>query len=177
VLLYTSGTESDPKGAVHSHETLGYEDRSVIAHFGLTPDDVVFMPSPIAHITGVLYGFHLATILGTTFVDQDVWEPEEGVRLVGAEGCTFMVAATSFLPGLTYGETPVRSLRVFACGGADVPPDLIRDADARLGCLAVRVYGSTEIPTLTMGHADDTPELRARTRRAGGGRGGADDPR
>ncbi len=163
VLLYTSGTEADPKGAVHSHETLGYEDRSVIAHFGLTGDDVMFMPSPIAHITGVLYGFHLATMLGTTVVYQDVWEPGAGARLVEAERCTFVVAATPFLHGLTYADRPVTSLRVFACGGADVPPDLIRDAEARLGCLAVRVYGSTEIPTLTMGHADDTAELRART--------------
>ena len=50
VLLYTSGTESDPKGAVHCHETLAAEDASMIAHLGLTSDDVVWMPSPVAHV-------------------------------------------------------------------------------------------------------------------------------
>ncbi len=123
VLLFTSGTESDPRGAVHSHETLGYEDRSIIEHFGLSGDDVVWMPSPVAHITGVLYGFHLATMLATTVIYQDVWEPGEALRLVEAERCTFVVAATPFLHSLTYherlGEADLSSLRAFACGGAD----------------------------------------------------------
>lgn len=167
VLLYTSGTESNPKGALHSHNTLGYEDRSIIDHFGLTPADVVFMPSPIAHITGVLYGFHLATILGTKVVYQDVWEAGEALALIERERCSFTVAATPFLHGLTYHEKlsqhDVSSLRIFACGGADVPPDLIRDADERLGCCAVRVYGSTEFPTLSSGHPSDPVDQRATT--------------
>ena len=167
VLLYTSGTESDPKGAVHSHDTLAHEDRSMIEHFGLTADDVVFMPSPVAHVTGVLYGFHLASMLGTTVVYQDVWEPGEGLRLIETHRCSFCVAATPFLHGLTYhpglAEHDVSSMRVFACGGADVPPGLIRDATERLGLLAVRVYGSTEIPTATAGHAADPDDRRAST--------------
>ena len=167
VLLYTSGTESDPKGAVHCHDTLAVEDMSMIEHFGLDGTDVVYAPSPVAHVTGVLYGFHLATILATTVVYQDVWEPGEGLRLVADERCSFAVAATPFLHGLTYhprlAESDVSSLRAFACGGADVPPGLILDAEERLGCLAVRVYGSTEIPTATAGHARDAPDLRART--------------
>jgi cyclohexanecarboxylate-CoA ligase len=167
VLLYTSGTESNPKGALHSHNTLGYEDRSIIDHFGLTSADVVFMPSPVAHITGVLYGFHLATMLGTKVVYQDVWEAGEGLTLIERERCSFTVAATPFLHGLTYHERlsnhDVSSLRIFACGGADVPPDLIRDAGKRLGCCAVRVYGSTEFPTLSAGHPSDAEDLRATT--------------
>ncbi|WP_242623358.1 AMP-binding protein [Pseudonocardia sediminis] len=167
VLLYTSGTESDPKGAVHSHATLDHEVRSVVTHFGLTGDDVMFMPSPIAHITGVLYGFHLSALLGTTVVYQDVWEPGRGLDLIERHRISFVVAATPFLHGITYHpdreKHDVSSLRVFACGGADVPPDLIRDAERLLGCPGVRVYGSTEIPTLTMGHADDTADLRATT--------------
>ncbi len=167
VLLYTSGTEANPKGALHSHNTLGYEDRSIIEHFGLTSADVVFMPSPVAHITGVLYGFHLATMLGTKVVYQDVWEAGEALELIERERCSFTVAATPFLHGLTYHERlaqhDVSSLRIFACGGADVPPDLIRDADERLGCCAVRVYGSTEFPTLCAGHRSDPVDRRATT--------------
>ena len=116
VLLYTSGTEADPKGAVHSHETLGCEVRSVIAHFGLVEDDVIFMPSPVAHITGVLYGFHLAMLLATTVVYQDVWEPGRGWELIDAHGVTFVVAATPFLHGLVHHERAhVSTLRVRWC--------------------------------------------------------------
>jgi cyclohexanecarboxylate-CoA ligase len=167
LLLYTSGTESDPKGAVHSHATLDYEDRSMISRFGLTGKDVMWMPSPVAHITGVLYGFHLATMLASTVVYQDVWDPGEALRLIDAERVSAVIAATPFLHGLVrhpaLAAYDVSSLRVFGCGGADVPPELIRQAEDRLGCLAVRVYGSTEIPTLTTGAPHDPPGPRAET--------------
>jgi len=164
-LLYTSGTESDPKGAVHSHDTLGHEDRSMVAHLQLTAEDVVLSASPVAHVTGVLYGFHLASLLGTAVVFCDVWSPERGWALIGEEGCSVTVAATPFLHGLTH--SPARptssTLRVFGCGGADVPPELVREATRELDCTVVRVYGSTEIPTVTAGHADDPADLRADT--------------
>jgi cyclohexanecarboxylate-CoA ligase len=167
VLLYTSGTESDPKGAVHCHETLAAEDASMIAHLGLTADDVVWMPSPVAHVTGVLYGFHLATMLATTVVYQDVWDPGTALDLVERERCSVTVAATPFLHGIVHHPDrdahDLSSLRVFACGGADVPPGLVLDATAALDCLVVRVYGSTEIPTATAGHASDSPAQRAGT--------------
>lgn len=167
VLLYTSGTEADPKGAVHCHETLAAEDASMIAHFGLTGDDVVWMPSPVAHVTGVLYGLHLATMLGGTVVYQDVWDPGRALELIAGRRCSVTVAATPFLHGLVHHPDrdahDLSSLRVFACGGADVPPGLVRDAAAALDCLVVRVYGSTEIPTATAGHADDPGEQRAGT--------------
>jgi len=167
LLLFTSGTESDPKGAVHSHNTLGYEDRSIIEHFGLTSADVVFMPSPIAHITGVLYGFHLATFLSSTVVIQDRWDASVALETIERERCSFALAATPFLQGLVdEAERTGRvttSLRTFSCGGADVPPHLIRLATERLGCTAARVYGSTEFPTLCAGRSLDSLDRRAET--------------
>lgn len=167
LLLYTSGTESDPKGAVHTHNTLGYEDRSIIDLYDLDDADVMYMPSPVAHITGVLYGFHLATLLGAKVVLQDIWDATTGLELIEREGCSFIVAATPFLHGLVHhpdlAHRDTSSLRVFACGGADVPPVLIETAEVNLGCLAARVYGSTEFPTLSAGGPADSPERRANT--------------
>jgi cyclohexanecarboxylate-CoA ligase len=159
LLLFTSGTTALPKGAVHTHNTLDYENRSIIDVFALTGSDVVFMPSPVSHITGLLYGLQLPAMLGTAVVFQDVWDPGVALELIERHRCTFTVAATPFLHGVTYhprlGSFDVSSMRVFACGGADVPPGLIRDARERLGCLASRIYGSTEFPTLsTCGPAD-----------------------
>src|SRR5262249_22599470 len=65
LLLYTSGTESEPKGVLRSHDTLVYECRSVMDLCGATNADCVFMPSPVTHITGLLYGLQLPFMLGT----------------------------------------------------------------------------------------------------------------
>ncbi|MHC1563620.1 AMP-binding protein [Actinomycetospora sp. C-140] len=167
LLLYTSGTTADPKGALHTHETLGYEDRSIIDLFDLGPDDVVFMPSPLPHITGVLYGLHLPFMLGTTLVLQDVWDPARARTAIDRHGCTFMIAATPFLHGLVHGgddeHRQLPTLRVFGCGGADVPPELIRQGERLLGATCTRVYGSTEFPTLSASNDGDPLERRATT--------------
>lgn len=167
LLLYTSGTTADPKGALHTHNTLDYENRSIIRFFGLTSDDVVFMPSPVAHITGVLYGLQLPFVLGASVVFQDVWEAGRALALVEQWRCSFVLAATPFLHGLVnhadLATTDVSSLRVFACGGADVPPALVTSATELLSCHVARVYGSTEFPTATCSGPGDPLSERAHT--------------
>jgi cyclohexanecarboxylate-CoA ligase len=57
-----------------------------------------------------------------------------------------------------------RSLRLFPCGGADVPPEVIRGAMRRLGVRSGRGYGSTEFPSITSSAGPDVPEAeRAET--------------
>jgi cyclohexanecarboxylate-CoA ligase len=167
LLMFTSGTTAHPKGVVHTHNTLDYECRSIIEVYGLGPDDVVFMPSPVTHITGLLYGLLMPAMLRTRVVLQDVWDATAALRLIEQQRCSFTMAATPFLHGLVHHpDLPafdVTSMRVFACGGADVPPALIRQAGERLGTSATRVYGSTEFPTLSTSPPDTPQDKRAGT--------------
>ncbi|WP_236792162.1 AMP-binding protein [Amycolatopsis sp. GM8] len=166
LLLYTSGTESRPKGVVHSHNGLVYENRTMIERYSLSERDAVFMPSPVTHISGLLYGIHLPVALRTKVALLDQWRPEQGRDLIRTENCTFTVGATPFLSGLVDvgpENGAGTSLRYFVCGGADVPPQLIRLADEKLKCVAVRAYGSTEFPTLSAGGPGDSVERRATT--------------
>jgi cyclohexanecarboxylate-CoA ligase len=160
LLLYTSGTESRPKGVLHTHDTLVYECTSIARLYDVTSKDVVFMPSPVTHITGLLYGLQLPFALGAPVVLLDAWSVPAALELIERERCSFTVGATPFLHGIVHApdlaERDVASLRVFVCGGADIPPALIRDAAQRTAMLATRVYGSTECPTAT-GSAPGAP--------------------
>jgi cyclohexanecarboxylate-CoA ligase len=160
LLIYTSGTTADPKGVLHSHETLLAEARSLGPVHALTADDTVLMPSPLTHISGIAHTLLVPAVHGTTSVLMDRWNAGEALALIAAERVTYMVGAPTFLRDLAQHPAAARGLRLFSCGGADVDPTLVREAAARLGCVAKRVYGSTEFPTVTTTGPDDPPERR-----------------
>jgi cyclohexanecarboxylate-CoA ligase len=129
-LLFTSGTSGEPKGALHRHDVLMRAADHHIEHFGLGGGDVIYIPSPLAHQTGFLYGMWIALRLGVPQVLQEVWDAEVGLEAMRRFGVTFVQAATPFLADLTQvaeerGETPER-LETFVATGAAIPRELAR---------------------------------------------------
>ncbi len=75
-IIYTSGTESRPKGCQHTFNTLSFTAHGLGGQvMGLNPDDVMFMPSPVTHATGLAVGVATPLILGSGIHLLDVWEP------------------------------------------------------------------------------------------------------
>ena len=169
LLLYTSGTTGNPKGVLHSHNTLRSEVDAVTNFWKLSQDDVILMPSPVTHITGYLYALEMAFALGAPVVFMDQWNAARATELVVEHGVTFSIGATPFLAELVAELESQRvtlpSLKLFACGGAPVPTEVVRRANNVLpNCLVFRVYGSSEAPTITVGvAAGDPAELGAST--------------
>jgi cyclohexanecarboxylate-CoA ligase len=163
-VLYTSGTTAEPKGVLHSHHTLLTEARATADYHRLGDDEVFVMASPVSHISGLLYGMLLPIALGATSVLMETWEPERFLDLVEHERGTFSAGATPFLRGVvdspTLAQRDLRCLRVFPCGGADVPPALIRRAIDRLGIRTGRGYGSTEFPSITSSAGPGVPLVK-----------------
>jgi acyl-CoA synthetase (AMP-forming)/AMP-acid ligase II len=97
---------------------------------------------------------------------MESWNAESAVDLIDRHGGTMTVAATPFLQELVDAarlkNSRLESFRVFACGGAPVPPDLIRRANAAFAhhC-AFRVYGSSEAPFVSLGYMGNDAELAA----------------
>ena len=124
-LLFTSGSTGEPKGVLHPHETLSNAAAFHIRHFGLVDDDVIYVPSPLAHQTGFLYGMWIALQLGVPQVLQESWDPNLGFDAIERTGVTFVQAATPFLADLVgvareRGQTAAR-LRTFVAAGAAIP--------------------------------------------------------
>ena len=167
MILYTSGTTGRPKGVLHSHNSIHALIRQLARHWRIEFGDTFLVPSPIAHIGGSIYAFELPLMLGTTAVLMDTWNADAAVELALAHRCTHMAGATPFLQQLLAAAeraaTRLPDLKVFICGGASVPPALIRRAAQYFEKAAVsRVYGSTEVPVTTVGALDD-PDAAADT--------------
>jgi cyclohexanecarboxylate-CoA ligase len=150
-LLFTSGSTGEPKGVLQRHEVLDRAADAHIAHFGLRSDDVIYIPSPLAHQTGWLYGMWIAWRLGTTQVIQESWDAEVAFDAIRRHGVTFTQAATPFLADLVrvaedrgVGGGARNPLRMFVATGAAIPRDLARRARDVLGAEVGGGFGTTE---------------------------------
>ncbi|CCW19961.1 Long-chain-fatty-acid--CoA ligase [Sphingobium indicum BiD32] len=159
MVMYTSGTTGRPKGVLHSHNSINALIRQIGRHWLVEPGDHFLVPSPVSHIGGSIYAFETPLLLGTTAILMEYWNPDEAVAIMTARHCTHMAGATPFLQHLLASaraaETRLPDLKLFICGGASVPPSLIRDAAAYFDkAIVSRVYGSTELPVTTVGVID-----------------------
>ena len=162
-LLFTSGTSGEPKGALHRHDVLTRAADHHIEHFGLGAGDVIYVPSPLAHQTGFLYGMWIAVRLGVPQVLQEVWDAEVGLDAMQRFGVTFVQAATPFLADLTRvaeerAVTP-DALTTFVATGAAIPRELARRSREVLEAEVGGAWGTTESCLGCAFAPGDPPEL------------------
>ncbi len=161
-LLYTSGTTGEPKGVMHTANTLLSNLRPYAERLQLGRQDVVLMASPMAHQTGFMYGLMMPIMLGATAVLQDIWDPKLAAKRIGDEKVTFTMASTPFLSDLTdvvgAGGHDVSSLRIFLAAGAPIPRVLVERATQALKANIISAWGMTENGAVTTTKLDDPPE-------------------
>ena len=161
-ICYTSGTTGQPKGVMHTSNTLAACVGPGPRRLALSAADVILMASPLAHQTGYLYGVLMPLVLGARTVLQDVWEPETAARIIHDEQVTFTMGATPFLSDLAHTEAldryPTDSLDTFVTAGAPVPRILVRTATRRLGANVVAGWGMSENGLVTCTVSGDPPE-------------------
>ncbi len=166
-LMYTSGTTGEPKGVMHSANTLMANIVPCAARLHLNQQDVTLMASPMAHQTGFMYGLMMPIMLQASVVLQDIWEPRKAIEVIRAEGVTFTMASTPFLTDLTKnvhdGGNAVPSLRTFVCAGAPIPGALVEQARQVLGTKVVSAWGMTEVGAATLVRLEDDDRLASST--------------
>jgi cyclohexanecarboxylate-CoA ligase/acyl-CoA synthetase len=166
VVIYSSGTESAAKGCLHTWNTLAFTARA-LAHevFRMSPDDTMFMPSPVAHSTGVVIGLVTPLLAGSGIHLLDVWEPGEGLRRIQEYGCTITATATPFVTmaleaaKAAGSEFDLSSMRAWLCAGAPIPRSLAREFEATFTyARLLPLYGCTEVLAATVCRLDDPIE-------------------
>ncbi|MFN0298457.1 cyclohexanecarboxylate-CoA ligase [Acinetobacter albensis] len=161
-LIFTSGTTGEPKGVMHTSNTLYSNIVPYAKRLNLTENDVVLMASPMAHQTGFMYGLIMPIELNAKVILQDVWDVSQAVELIHQHQVSFTMASTPFLNDLsnTVAEhhDQVNSLKTFLCAGAPIPGPLVQKARETLGVKVISAWGMTECGAITTTLISDEDE-------------------
>jgi acyl-CoA synthetase (AMP-forming)/AMP-acid ligase II len=166
MIVYTSGTTAEPKGVLHTHNSLLAEIRTLNRRLASGPTPVVSLsPFPAGHMGGVL-GLGQAFLSGWTTVLMDRWNAARASELIERHQVTSLAATTYFMITLrehvAQSGRPLPSLREIHVGGAGVPAAAV-EAAQEMGWAAFRSYGMTEHPTVTAPPPGAPLETRSRT--------------
>lgn len=154
LLMYTSGTTGEPKGVMHTSNTLFSNLYAYSERMELTGAEVILGASPMAHLTGYGYLATLPVLLNATTVLQDIWDPKRALEIVCAEQVTFSMSSATFVADMCQaveqGARTAPTFTRFNCAGAPIPPVLIERAEKLLGLRISSAWGMTENGAVTV---------------------------
>jgi len=146
-ILFTSGTEGEPKGVVLSHANILANVAQVRAHIDLYDDDVLFNPLPAFHSFGLTVGTILPLLAGIKVVCHPTpLQPHEIVRRIHHYGATILLATDTFLSQYARAGAPgdLASLRLAVCGAERVRDETRALLRRKYGMEILEGYGVTE---------------------------------
>jgi fatty-acyl-CoA synthase len=148
LILYTSGTTGQPKGAVLTHRVLVWNSLNTNVGWDIHADDVSIIHTPLFHTGGI----NVLTIpvlhAGGAMILMREWSPQRCLELIQQERVTiFFAVPTMFqmlLDAPAFAQTDFRSVRFFISGGAPCPVPLIKTYQ-QYGIPFRQGYGLTEV--------------------------------
>ncbi|UNB54762.1 AMP-binding protein [Mycolicibacterium sp. YH-1] len=159
LIAFTSGTTRDPKGVIHSHQTLNFETRQLLDNYP-TDRGRQLTATPVGHFIGMVGAFLIPILEGAPIDLCDVWDPSRVLALMESDGLSIGGGPPYFLTSLMdhpdFTAEHMKLITTAGLGGSTVPAAVTRRLADR-GVLVFRSYGSTEHPSIT-GSRPSAPE-------------------
>jgi acyl-[acyl-carrier-protein]-phospholipid O-acyltransferase/long-chain-fatty-acid--[acyl-carrier-protein] ligase len=119
VILFTSGTEGEPKGVALSHRNLLSNVEQVRSHLALYETDILFNPLPTFHCFGLTVGVLMPLLLGIKVICHPTpLQPKEIVRRIRDSKATILLSTDTFISQYARAgeQGDLNSLRLAVCG-------------------------------------------------------------
>ena len=146
VILYTSGTTGQPKGAELTHANLSGNCRTTAETLLESADDDVIMGClPLFHVFGLTCGLNAAVLRGSTLTLIPRFDGAKALSVIERdkvtifEGVPTMFAAMLHSPDAASHD--VSSLRLCVSGGSAMPVEIMRSFEETFGCIILEGYG------------------------------------
>ncbi|MDO9379023.1 MAG: long-chain fatty acid--CoA ligase [Nocardioidaceae bacterium] len=149
VLLYTSGTTGQPKGAELTHANMA-TNAAVSAEtlVELTPDDVVMGCLPLFHCFGLTCGLNASVLKGACLTLIPRFDAAKALEVIGRDRVTVFEGVPTMYAGMLHapdaGSADVASLRTCISGGSAMPVEVMRRFEETFGCVVLEGYGLSE---------------------------------
>lgn len=168
IILYTSGTTGNPKGAMLTHTNV-IQDMIETAHvMNMTSDDVMIVPVPFSHCFGCEIGVIIGALTGATIVPLLDQNPKTILSVAMKEKATIIHGTpTHFIRYIreyksNMDQYDLSTLRSGIIGGAPAGKELMQDIFNVLKIKEMsHAYGLTEAsPLVSATRSDDPLEKR-----------------
>jgi long-chain acyl-CoA synthetase len=160
VILYTSGTTGQPKGAELTHDNLRSNVRTTIETvLPMGPGDVIFGGLPLFHSFGQTVGLNSAIAGGACLTLLPRFDGEQALSIIDNDRVTVFLGVPTMYMGLLAVKDKERfdtsALRVAASGGASLPVEVLHDVEQTFSFALLEGYGLSETsPVASFNHPD-----------------------
>ena len=160
VILYTSGTTGQPKGAELTHANLNSNARTTMTTLlEVTPDDVIMGCLPLFHVFGLTCALNAAVLAGSCLTLLPRFDAGKALEIIQRDKVTVFEGVPTMYAGMLHHPDregyDVSGLRVCVTGGSPMPVEVLRGFEKEFGCILLEGYGLSETsPVASFNHPD-----------------------
>jgi long-chain acyl-CoA synthetase len=148
VILYTSGTTGQPKGAELTQANLDSNAQVCLELFSMRADDIILGALPLFHAFGQTCTLNTAMASGATLVPVPRFDAEKVLATIESDRVTVFAGVPTMFVALLHHpareQFDTSSLRLCISGGAAMPVEILRGFEAAFGSIILEGYGLSE---------------------------------
>lgn len=163
IVIYSSGSTADPKGAIHTHGTVLRHAHNLNQYRDLLPGDRMYSPMPFFWVGGFLFSLVSVMTAGASLLCEEIFEPGATLEMLERERATIVTGWPHYSKALaehpSFSQRDLSSVR----GGNlyDLLPEHLRPADLELRSNSLGMTETCGPHTMDVMDQDLPEKLRA----------------